>query len=135
MIFKEIPIQLPEFRKLYKSLGEEKIRDILHRFYLKMSDDILLGFFFDGKDLAHIAERQGDFLLRAMGAVPSYSGLAPSDAHREIAPILSGHFDRRLKLLEEILVESKLTPKEVIAWIGFENAFRDAILKQDPKSQ
>ncbi len=104
------------------------------RFYEKMSEDILVGFFFAGKDLAHIAQRQGDFLLRAMGATPSYHGLAPSDAHRALPPILSGHFDRRLKILEETLIEFKLTSQEIIVWIGFENAFREAILESNPKS-
>ncbi len=134
MSFKEIPVQLPALRALYKNLGEEKIRKILIRFYQIMSEDILVGFFFAGKDLNHIAHRQGDFLLRAMGATPSYNGLPPSEAHQALPPILSGHFDRRLKILEETLQEFNLTPEEITVWIGFENAFRESILEVNPKS-
>jgi hemoglobin len=126
--FIELPVQLPELRGLYARLGKEKIEAILKDFYRRMEQDILVGFFFRGKDVDQIAERQLQFLLRAMGATPSYSGKPPASAHSELAPILSGHFDRRLKLLEETLVEHGLSAEDIRTWIGFENAFREGIV-------
>lgn len=128
MSFKEIPVALPELQALYRSLGEEKIRAIVDKFYIAMEKDVLVGFFFNGKDLKQIAAKQTDFLLRAMGGRPSYTGLAPADAHEKLPPILSGHFDRRLKILEETLTKAGLSDAQRRAWIGFENAFRDAIV-------
>ncbi len=89
----------------------------------------MVGFFFDGKDLAHIAEQQLRFVLRAMDAVSSYAGKSPSAAHLELPPILAGHFDRRLRILEETLREHGLTEAEIQVWIGFEEAFRNVIVK------
>lgn len=93
-----------------------------------MAGDIIIGFFFDGKDLDKIADMQRSFLMRAMGATPSYSGLPPAKAHDKLAPILSGHFDRRLRILEETLAAHGLADEDIRTWISFESAFRDAIV-------
>lgn len=128
MTFKDIPIEKPELRELGKLLGVARIRAIIGRFYAQMAKDILIGFFFDGRDLQKIADGQSAFLYRAMGLTPGYTGKSPADAHTHLPPILSGHFDRRLKILEEVLTSEGLTEKQRLVWIGFENAFRAAIV-------
>lgn len=128
MSFKEIPIQKPELQKLYRAVGEGRVREIVLDFYARMEKDVLVGFFFTGKDIPAIAKKQTEFLLRAMGAIPSYSGKAPADAHTALPPILSGHFDRRLKILEETLLAHGLSREQTLTWIGFENAFREAVV-------
>lgn len=129
MSFRELPVIKPELRALGEHLGEERVRQIIQRFYEKMSDDLLVGFFFTGRDIKTIAQRQSDFVLRAMGLRQSYSGKPPADAHGDLPPILSGHFDRRLMLLDEVLTEAGLSESFRKVWIGFENAFRDGIVK------
>ncbi len=120
----------PELVRLYANIGSEKrLREIVRKFYDVMSGDTLVGFFFDGKDLDHIAANQSEFLLRAFGARPTYSGKAPADAHTAIAPILRGHFDRRLRILEDVLRSEGLDEQDIRTWITFENAFRDGIVK------
>lgn len=126
--FQELPVQKPELRALHAALGDARVRAIIRDFYARMKGDVLIGFFFDGRDVAAIAEKQAEFVLRAMGAIPSYAGLPPAQAHAALPPILAGHFDRRLKILEETLVAAGLTRAQVEAWIGFENAFRDGIV-------
>jgi truncated hemoglobin YjbI len=135
MSFRELPVNSPALRGLYSRLGptdearQERVHAILHDFYREMSTDVLVGFFFANKDLNAIADKQAEFLLRAMGASPSYSGKPPARAHENLAPILSGHFDRRLKILEGVLTRHGLNDEDIRTWIGFENAFRDAIVK------
>jgi truncated hemoglobin YjbI len=129
MSFKDLPVEKPELRALGQALGEARIRGIVRRFYERMADDLLVGFFFDGKDLERISEMQTAFLLRAMGLRPSYRGKPPADAHTELPPILVGHFDRRLMLLDEQLTAEGLDASQRKTWIGFENAFRDSILR------
>lgn len=131
MNFRELPVVKPELLALGKDLGSDRIRHIVSAFYALMKDDLLVGFFFDGKDLGAIADAQTAFLLRAMGLSPSYSGKPPAHAHHDLAPILSGHFDRRLKLLDEILTKDGLTPAQRRTWIGFENAFRDSVVSEE----
>jgi truncated hemoglobin YjbI len=127
----ELSVTKPELKLLYSRIGgQEKLRDILRDFYRRMSKDILIGFFFDGKDLKRIAERQAAFLSKAMGATPSYTGKAPAQAHEELAPILRGHFDRRLQILEETLRDHGLGAEDIRTWISFEDAFREGIVKE-----
>jgi hemoglobin len=126
----DLSLVRPELKALFKSAGAEPgLTRILNDFYQKMSQDILIGFFFNEKDLNAIAEKQKQFLMRAMGATPSYSGKAPAQAHMSLAPILTGHFDRRLMILEQTLADHGLTPAEIQVWLSFENAFRDAVVK------
>jgi truncated hemoglobin YjbI len=96
-----------------------------------MSKDILIGFFFTGKDTDAIADKQAEFLLRGMGITPSYTGKAPAQAHEELPPILAGHFDRRLTILEQTLRDHGVPQTDIQTWLGFENAFREGIVKPE----
>jgi hemoglobin len=132
-VYRDLPVNLEGFRKLFQTeLGAdpERLHAILADFYQRLSNDVLVGFFFLGHDLEHIARQQAAFLLRAFGAVPTYSGRPPAQAHLDLAPILSGHFDRRLKLLEETLRFHGLPDEAIEVWLGFENAFRQAIIQR-----
>lgn len=118
----------PELKALYARVGGEPgIAGILRDFYRRLSQDILVGFFFDGKDLEKIADAQKRFLMRAMGAAESYSGKAPAQAHLELPPILAGHFDRRLRILEETLRDHGVSAEDIRIWVAFEEAFRPGI--------
>lgn len=133
-IIREIPVVLPVLRALYERLGSPgAVLAIMEDFYDRMASDTMLGFFFDGKDIALIAEMQTSFMLRAMGARPSYSGKPPAKAHDSLPPILKGHFDRRLTILEETLRDHDLTESEIQVWISFENSFRAAIVSAEGK--
>ena len=127
--FREIPLQLPALRALGARLGAVKVKAILQDFYKRMAQDVMIGYFFEGKNLDEIAEKQAAFLARAMGIAPTYSGKPPADVHTGLPPILSGHFDRRLKLLEETLRDHSLEEHEIQTWLTFENTFRAGIVK------
>lgn len=110
---------------------EAALEKILIDFYERMAKDLLLNHFFQDQDLRSIAKIQKQFLMRAMGATPGYSGRPPATAHSDIPSILSGHFDRRLVILEQTLREHGVAPEHVTAWIAFEEAFRSAIVVQE----
>ena len=123
------------FQALYQKIGGEPALDkILADFYARMSTDILIGYFFQGKDLPLIARMQKLFLMRAMGITGSYPGKAPAFAHLELPTILSGHFDRRLRLLEETLRSHGLNVEDIRTWVGFEEVFRASIVRAPTKS-
>lgn len=129
-----LSVSKPELKALYeKAGGEAGIHAILQDFYKRMSQDILLSFFFTGKDLSRIIEMQKQFLMRAMGATPSYSGKPPAQAHENLAPILTGHFNRRLRILEETLRSHGLSDEDIRTWVSFENAFRPGVVKDGRK--
>lgn len=125
---KEIKITGGRLPKLFENIGgEPALKNILERFYAKMAQDVLIGFFFDDKDLDAIAAKQKEFLMRAWGVAPIYSGRSPRDAHAHLAPILSGHFDRRLVVLAETLREFKVSEEDIEVWLSFESKFRQAV--------
>ncbi|MBI2605799.1 MAG: group 1 truncated hemoglobin [Deltaproteobacteria bacterium] len=125
-------VSLSGLRALFSSIGGEKgLEEILIDFYSRMADDALVGFFFDRRDTRAIAMKQKEFLLRAMGAAKTHSGRTPARAHEKLPPILTGHFDRRLRLLEQTLRDHGLGEPEIRTWVAFENAFRSAIVKRD----
>jgi truncated hemoglobin YjbI len=126
-----IPLNRPDLARLLTNIGGANgLREILLDFYARMAADTMLGFFFSGKDLNLIAEKQEAFLLRAMGATPSYSGKPPAQAHDELPPILAGHFDRRLRILEETLLGRGVKAEDIRTWVAFESAFRSAIVSK-----
>ncbi len=118
------------FQVIYNKIGLEKgLETILNDFYQRLSKDVMVGFFFDGKNLPQIAQKQKEFIMRAMGITKVYSGKPPAAAHVQLPPILSGHFDRRLRILEETLHDHGLSESEISTWVAFENMFRNSIVK------
>lgn len=118
-----------ELQSLYSELGSEnRVFQLMLEFYEAMARDTMIGFFFTGKDLQKISQKQAEFLLRAMGARPSYSGKAPAEAHDKLAPILPGFFDRRARILEQFLRSRGVSETGVRAWVDFEEAFRSAVV-------
>ena len=83
--------------------GVESVRALLDRFYRRLFDDVMVGFFFVGHDRAKIVDGQLQFLRWATGDRDDLPGRHPRSAHDELPPILGGHFDRRLVVLEEVL--------------------------------
>lgn len=125
-----IPLVNRALAGVFQSVGsEEKLFQMMRKFYQRMSEDILLLHFFTGRDLDAIAKKQTEFLLKAMGVSASYNGKPPAQAHDEIPEILEGHFNRRLVVLEQILREFGLSQNEIDLWISFENAFKSQIVK------
>jgi truncated hemoglobin YjbI len=107
--------------------GPERLRQILEVFYERLSQDLLDGFFFAGRDLAKIADGQHAFLMRAFQETERFRGIHPSKAHLQLPPILRGHFDRRLQLLREVLEQEGVHPLDVKAWLKVEEGMRGVV--------
>ena len=117
-----------DIRQLITAIGgAENLESILKDFYQRMHDDVLIGFFFTGKDLHHIAHQQTNFILNAAGMIDRFEGKGPASAHIALAPILSGHFDRRLVILRETLSSHGVSNESAKRWIQFEEGFRQIV--------
>jgi len=116
-------------RKMVEEIGgSERLGEIARLFYQRMSEDLMIGFFFEGRDLDHIAKQQTLFILKAAGIAQNASVKSPSQAHEELPPILAGHFDRRIVILRQLLTELGVSPFVGKAWPEFEVSFRDMIV-------
>ena len=125
-----------QLQTIIRSLGTDlnaqtaRLNELLEDFYLRMHSDTMLGFFFEGRDLKHIAHQQGQFLMNAAGFTPKFEGKGPSTAHVNLPPILDGHFDRRLVILRETLLAHHLPPPIIELWVSFESTFRNIVVSK-----
>ncbi len=123
-----------QLQAIIRSLGStpdeqtQKLNTILEDFYQRMHADTMLGYFFIGKDLKHIAHQQGQFLLNAAGLIPKFEGKGPHSAHTALPPIWEGHFDRRLVILREVLQDHGVAAPMMEMWISFEASFRNIVV-------
>lgn len=99
----------------------------MRRFYRVMADDVMIGFFFSGRDPDTIADRQSLFVLHSAGLIQSPPEHGPATAHRNLAPILKGHFDRRVRILREVLQDAGVSGGDIETWVGFEESFRKVV--------
>lgn len=89
----------------YEQLGGEAgLGPLIDRFVDRVFDDIMIGYLFQNVDRARVKRMEFAFAARHLGADAPYPGKGMQEAH---APhrILAGHFERRLKILEEVLEE------------------------------
>ncbi len=114
--------------------GEPGLHSVLAEFYERMQRDVMIGFFFEGQDVARIRTHQAELILKAAGLREEYTGKLPGQAHGQLPRILPGHFDRRIQILRETLQDWRsssgvmLNPAAQQTWIDFEEAFRAVIL-------
>lgn len=114
---------------LYEQLGgKDAIHTIITQFYDKLFDDVMVGFLFKKAPKDRLISQQTAFLCKAFGGPDDYIGKSPGSAHTHL-PILPGHFDRRIQILEQTLTEAGIDDKPKAKWIQIENSFRSKILK------
>ncbi|MCS6900269.1 MAG: group 1 truncated hemoglobin [Myxococcales bacterium] len=109
--------------------GEEKLRRILEDLYQRLFDDPMVGFLFAGHDRERIVAMQLAFTRRMLGDTSAcYTGKSIPEAHASL-PILPGHFDRRHKLLADVLQEHGVPEEVQQAWLQLDQGFRTSLLK------
>ena len=122
----------PQFPDLFDRIGgEEKMRAVLRDFYDRIFTDMLIGFFFAGRDKALLVERQMEFTARHLGVAIAYHGKSMPDAHASLPPILPGHFDRRHRILCDVIAAHDIPVDIAKAWIDYDQSFRRAVVRDE----
>ncbi|MCP5463912.1 MAG: group 1 truncated hemoglobin [Deltaproteobacteria bacterium] len=114
-----------EWAKLFPT--KDSLQKVVSSFYQKLFNDTMVSFLFANTNKEKLIQTQTDFLAKAFGISQSYAGKPPASAHTHLK-ILPGHFDRRLKILEETLNESHLPKQAIDDWLKLENSFRNKII-------
>jgi hemoglobin len=113
---------------LYEAMGgEPRVRAVLRSLYDKLFVDPMVGFLFDGKDKEHIIEQQVAFTCRFLGGPHVYTGRSLPLTHAAL-PLLPGHFDRRHRLLEQVLAEQNVPAEVSRAWLQIDESLRSSVL-------
>jgi hemoglobin len=118
---------------LYDKIGPDTLRAVITDFYERVFADLMIGFLFIGKDRKRLVEMEIELTARFLGAETRYTGRPIREAHAR-SPIMGGHFDRRLKILEETLDDHGVDPEVREAGLRHNLALR-AQVTADPRSQ
>lgn len=114
---------------LFEQLGgEPALRQIIARFVERVTNDVMIGFFFRNVDRARLEEKEYEFAAEHLGADVKYSGRPIRQAHAA-HPIMGGQFMRRLQLLKETLAEHDAPAAVVEHWIEHTNALRSQVTR------
>jgi truncated hemoglobin YjbI len=108
--------------------GEAGLRRVLRALYDRLFDDMMIGFFFAGKDKEKLIEHQLWFTARFLGGPSKYEGRSLPDAHAPFA-ILPAHFDRRHQILREVLEAQKVPDAVRDEWLRVDQSLKHAIVK------
>jgi hemoglobin len=115
--------------ELFDRIGGDALRAVITDFYRRVFDDVMIGFMFQGKDRAHLIEREWELVANLLGApgIP-YRGRPMRTAHAQHT-IFGGHFERRLQILRETLADHDVDPAVRQAWIDHSLALRSQVTR------
>ncbi len=108
--------------------GEPALRAIIERFVERVTGDVMIGFFFRNVDHERLKQKEYEFAASHLGADVVYTGRPIGQAHAA-HPIMGGQFMRRLKILEETLVEHSAPPEVVEHWLEHTLALRPLVTR------
>lgn len=108
--------------------GEPVLRTIIRVFVERVMSDPMIGFFFSGVDPRRLEEMEYRFTARFLGADVEYPGKPLREAHQK-HPIMGGQFDRRRRILEEIIDEYSVPEDVKQAWLEHVDSLRPLITR------
>lgn len=113
--------------------GEPALRAIIDEFVDRVFDDLMIGFFFRNASRERIKEMEYQHAAEHLGAGVPYGGrpLRPAHAaHR----IMGGHFERRKKILSDVLIAHGVPDDVRLGWLEHVESLR-AHVTGDPGSE
>ncbi len=116
----------PEPTDLVRVGGPEAVRVLMHDFVHRVASDFIIGFLFEGRDLARIVRHEGELAVAHLGGPAAYGGRPLGAVHRPLR-INRGHFRRRLAILRTVLTEAGVSPDVVERWVAHDAALEAVI--------
>lgn len=109
--------------------GPFALRNIIDDFVRRVVDDPMIGFMFRDIDPLVLAQREFEFTARFLGASIEYSGRPLREAHARHR-IMGGQFDRRRKILHDVLIDHRVPPDLRAKWLHHVDRLRSVITQQ-----
>jgi len=95
-------------------------------FIERVSQDMVVGFFFKGHDLARIADREYQLAAERMGGPVTYGGRPVGAVHKGLG-INKGHLRRRLAILKFVLTSHGVDDGVMERWLTHERGLESEI--------
>ncbi len=112
---------------LYSKIGDETLKAILSKLYLRCFEDVMIGHFFFEKDHDKLLEQQFAFTSSMLGGPRAYTGRPLVAVHGDLH-IRPAHFARRRVILKETMEEFGLEQPLIEAWLAHEERLRPLIM-------
>jgi len=106
--------------------GEGPLRELVNCFVDRVVGDTMIGFFFRKVDVTRLRELEYQFAAQHLGGPVVYQGRPLRAAHAS-SGIFGGQFDRRLRILDQVLVERDVSPRVRRAWLAHDESLRAVI--------
>lgn len=117
----------------YEIIGDERLQTIIDEFVDRIFDDVMIGFFFRNADKKRIKQFEFQHAAAHLGAETAYQGRPLDVAHRAHR-IMGGHFERRKKLLSDVLVRHQVPDDVRARWLAQVESLR-SLITSDPGSE
>jgi hemoglobin len=112
---------------LFEELGgEASLRRVIDRFVDRVLDDVMIGFFFRNASRERLKQKEYEFAAVHLGASVAYTGRPLREVHAPHA-IFGGQFDRRLRILTEVLDELGVPSSVREHWLRHTESLRSTI--------
>ena len=109
--------------------GEARLRELVDDFYERVFDDPIIGFLFQGHDRRRLVDKQVEYMRARLGEEEvEYTGEPIRQAHRNL-PITVGQFDRRHKILRDVLEDWDVPEPVREAWLELDAALRELVVR------
>lgn len=119
---------------LYDRIGRDKAMEIVvDLFYQKVTQDELIGHFFDNTDMASLRLKQKSFLSMAFGGPYQYSDAELRAVHKPLIEkygLSDKHFNRFLEIFKETLTELNISANELQGIMEVLESTRDSVLNR-----
>ena len=112
-------------------IGEDKVKEVITRFYDRVFVDPVISHFFFKKNKDHLIRRQTEFTLVLLGSKSHrYNGVSMKAAHRNLG-LKNVHFDRRKIIMKETLKDLSINGVLSSRWLKLEEKFRPLLVSDD----
>ncbi|MBL4850535.1 MAG: group 1 truncated hemoglobin [Planctomycetes bacterium] len=100
---------------------------IVERLIERAAADLMIGFFFRAADLEQVKRHELELAQTHLGGPARYTGRPLPEAHAS-HPISKGHFERRLKILADVLAEANVPTWIAEQWLSHDRAQEAAVV-------
>ena len=118
---------------LYDQIGEDALRAAVREFHDRLFADPILCFIFAGTDKERLTQKEWEFTAKMLGGPVKYTGRTLKAAHSS-SLILEGHFYRRLRILEQTLIDQHVAPEVREAWLSHTLSLQPTLKKAITRS-
>jgi hemoglobin len=111
--------------------GEDAVRGLVSDFVDRVVSDLMIGFFFKNVPVDRLKQREFEFAGRHLGGDLDYSGRPLAVAHSP-HKIMGGQFNRRLRILEQTLLDHGVPGDIIKDWLAENESLRAQITLDGP---